>query len=575
MHKKVNVLSLLLVLCLLAGLAVGCTPGGNSAQTTVTTVAPDESDTTETTAGSDNSTNTGSDMSSIIRTTQDWPTYYDPAVGSSLSCSTVQGNVYDPLVFPQTDGTVAPHIATEWTVSDDNLTYTFHIRDDVAFHSGNKMKASDVVYSMNRLLEIGEGYAYLFKGVVESCEAPDDATVVMKLANPFGPFISTLVRVMVVEEALVTEHYDLSVSTYGEKGDYGKSWMLTHDAGSGPYKTKEFKLDEYFLGERFDEYWGGWEENAPQYFKISNMTDPVAVRTAMANKELEITDELQPLENYETMAKMDGVDVAAYESGNNCNLMFNTQLAPMDDVHFHKALAYAFDYDTVLTSIYPGAVRAVGPVPPSVPGFDEDLVAYTYDLDKAKEELALSKYVDDPEMMKLDLTWCAEVPEQEKISLLIQANFAELGIEVEITKKPFGSMITDAQKVETTPHMSIVNFAPSYFEAGSMLKTRYHSSSTGTWEQMEWLMDDELDHMIDAALETVDRDERFAMYNDIQQYVVDVCPTIWLFAWVERHAVQSAYVTWNAWDAVQANEPYLLPLGFSMYARAMRVNVAE
>ena len=562
MSKKIRLLALLLVVCMLGSVLAACGDGGN------TNTQPSS---TGDSAGTDVVTD---DMTSIVRTTQDWPTYYDPAVGSSYSCSTTQANVYDPLVFPKSDGTIVPHVATAWEVSEDGLTYTFTIRDDIKFHSGNLLKASDVAYSVNRMLEIGEGYAYLYVGVIEECTAPDDSTVVMKLTAPFGPFINTLVRLMVVEEALVTEHYDLSVDTYGDKGDYGKGWMLINDAGSGPYKTKEFKLDEYFLGEQFADYWQGWEENAPQYFMISNMTDPVAVRTAMANKELEITDELQPLENYMTMDEFDGVDIVAYESGNMCSLLLNTKMAPTDDVHFRKALAYALDYDIIIDQIYPGAVQPKGPVSRVIPGADDSITSYTRNLEKAREELALSAYANDPEMMKISLSWCAEVPEQEKISLLIQSNLAEIGIDVEISKKPFGSMIADAQTIETTPNASIVNFAPAYFEAGSILKTRYHSSSTGTWEQMEWLMDDTLDAMIEDALSTVDQAERFEKYSAIQQYVYDICPTVWMFSWIERRAVQTGYVTWDAMEASESGTPYLMPLGFAFYARDMRVDTA-
>lgn len=551
-------LAALLIVTGLAGCAQTATPGGDAAAT----AAP----------GATASGTSGAVVeqgASIVRTTQDWPTYYDPAVGSDYSSSTTQANVYDPLVFPMPDGSIRPHVATEWTVSGDSLTYTFTIRDDVKFHSGNLMKASDVAYSMNRMLDIGEGYAYLYAGVVKSCTAPDDTHVVFELSKPFGPFVNALIRMLIVEEALVKEHYDLTDTTYADKGDYGKKWMLTNDAGSGPYKTAEFKLDEYFLGERFDDYFLGWEEGAPKYFKISSMTEAVAVRTAMANKELEITDELQPLENYNTIDAFDGVDLATWQNGNTFNMMLNTKAQYTDDVHLRKAIAYCFDYETLRTAIYPGAGESQGPVASVLPGFDPTVPAYTRDIDKAKAELAQSKYAS--EKITLNLTWCAEVPEQEKIALLLQSNLAELGIDLVITKKPFGSMITDAQTVETTPQISFVNFASPYFEAGGMLKTRYHSSSCGTWEQMEWLQDAELDAMIEDALATVDNDARFAKYATIQHYIYDLCPTVWGFNWIEKRAVQTGYLTWGAMDATVGGTDYFMPMGYAIYAHDMKI----
>ncbi|NCB30543.1 MAG: ABC transporter substrate-binding protein [Clostridia bacterium] len=556
------------VFCMLLVLAMLTTVFGCAPQA----AAPDGGNAGNTAAGGA-STAVVEEGATIVRTTEDWPTYYDPAVGSSYSCSTAQANIYDALVFPKADGTVEPHLATEWTVSDDSLVYTFTIRDDVKFHSGNMLKASDVAYSMNRMLEIGEGYAYLYTGVVKNCYAADDTHVVFELDQSFGPFIYSLIRFMVVEQALVESHYDLTDSTYGDKGDYGKTWMLTNDAGSGPYKTVEFKLDEYLLADRFEDYFLGWEEGAPQYFKLSNMTDAVAVRTAMANKELEITDELQPLENYNTMDEMEGVDISKWCNSNTFNMMLNTKAEFTDDIHLRKAIAYCFDYETLRTQIYPGALESHGPVSVVLPGFDSSIPAYSRDINKAKEELAQSKYAGQP--ITLNLSWCAEVPEQEKISLLLQSNLSELGINLVITKKPFGSMITDAQSVETTPQISFVNFAAPYFEAGGMLRTRYHSSSCGSWEQMEWLQDDTLDAMIEDALATVDDKARFEKYAEIQKYIYDLCPTIWGFNWIEKRAVQTSYLEWDAMSATESGTDYFMPMGFGIYCRDMKMAAAN
>lgn len=573
--KKIVCLLLALLMFVSLFAACGTKTEEAAAETTEEAATTETTETTEEAATEETSSVAVEAGATMIRTTQDWPTYYDPGVGSSYSCSTSQTNIYDPLYFPQADGSIIPWLATDMpVVSEDAMTYTITIKEGVKFHSGNEMKASDVAYSMNRMLAIGEGYAYLYQGVVETATAIDDYTVEFKLSAPFGPFTNTLIRFMIVEEALVREHYNTEDNTYGDECDYGKTWMLTNDAGSGPYKTVEFKLDEYLLAEKFDDYFQGWEEkpNAPQYFKISNMTDAVAVRTAVANDELEITDELQPLENYETMDAMEGVDLSAFQNGNTFNMMLNTKATYTDDIHLRKAIALCFDYETVRTSIYPGALPAYGPVPTILPGFNADIPTYERDVEAAKAELAQSKYAG--EEIVLQLTWCAEVPEQEKIALLLQANLQEIGIGLEITSKPFGSMITDAQSVETTPQVSFVNFASPYFEAGGILKTRYHSGSCGTWENMEWLQDAELDAMIEDALATVDQEERFAKYAEIQQYIYDLCPTVWGFSWIEKRAVLSDRVTWGAYEATVNGTDFFMPMGYAIYCRDIEVQPA-
>ncbi len=127
-----------------------------------------------------------------LRVTFAWPTYIDPAVGSDFSSSASIVNLYDSLVYPDTKGNPLPHVATSWETSADSLTWTFHLRNDVKFHDGTPLTATDVKYSMDRLTTIGEGYAFLFVGRVESTTVIDDYTIQFKLSQPFGPFISTL-----------------------------------------------------------------------------------------------------------------------------------------------------------------------------------------------------------------------------------------------------------------------------------------------------------------------------------------------------------------------------------------------
>lgn len=508
------------------------------------------------------------DEEMIVRWDEDWPTYMDPAVGSDFSDCMAIINLYDSLVFPNEDGTVRPHLATDWEVSEDGLTYTFNLRDDVKFHNGDTLTASDVAFSANRLLEIGEGFAYLF-AAIEEVTAIDDYTVQFKLKEAFGPFLLALVRLYILNEDEVMANAQAE-GIYEDKGDYGREWLLTHDAGSGPYQVKEMKMEEHLIGEWFPEWWGGWEEGAPKYFKEMASTSPVTMLTLMSNREIEISDEFQPLESLKALDEISGVDIVTFYNAHNLNLMLNTQVPPTDDIHFRKALAYIMDYETVITAIWPDCIQSVGPVPFNLPGHNPNLYQYKRDPEKAAEELALSPYADKLDEYPLTLSWCAEVPDEEKLALLFQSNCAELGIDVEIYKNPFGKMIDDAQTMETTPNVSIIFVAPHYSEAGSMLESRYHSKSQGTWEQCEWLGIPDIDEAIDDALATIDQEERFAKYAAIQEELVELCPTVWIFDQAERRAFQD-YIYFPAAEAAKAGEPVSPVMGYVTYVHDMKV----
>jgi peptide/nickel transport system substrate-binding protein len=524
----------------------------------------------------------GHNPDSIVRWVEDWPTYIDPAVGTDFSDSMALVNLYDTLVFPALDGSIGPHLATEWSVSPDNLTYTFELRDDAKFHNGDPLTAEDVVFSAERLFTIGEGFSYLLRtqdkdgniiAGIETVKAVDDHTVEFKLVKPFGPFVSALVRLYIANKDQVMENIDQSETMYGEFGDYGKKWLLTHDAGSGPYTVKEMKMEEYLLAEKFDDYWGGWEEGAPDFMKEMAFPGEVAVRTLMKNREMETSSETLPPEGYDALDAIEGIDTVVWLAPHNLQIMLNTKKAPTDDIHFRKALSYIMDYDVVSNDIWPDYVNSVGPVPQTLPGHNPDVPQYTRNVDKAKAELAQSKYAGQ-EDIPFTLSWCAEVPAEERVALLFQTNAAEIGVDVEIFKKPFGSMIDDAQTQETTPNGSVVYVAAHYNEAGSMLETRYHSKSQGTWEQCEWLGDPEIDAAIEDALATVDQNERFAKYAAIQEALVDLAPTIWLSDQAMEFAYQD-YLDWPVVAKVKANEPLSPVMGYSHYVHDMTLDLAR
>ncbi|MFR5585612.1 MAG: ABC transporter substrate-binding protein [[Clostridium] scindens] len=148
-------------------------------------------------------------------------------------------NVYDPLVMPQKDGNIEPWIAKEWSVSEDGKTWTFKLRDDVTFHSGNPLTANDVAYTMQRLLDMGEGFGYLFSSTIEAVNVIDDTTVEFVCTRPTGTLLASLVRLYILDSKLVAENY--ASGDFGDKGDYGKAFLLENDAGCGPYKVKRIR----------------------------------------------------------------------------------------------------------------------------------------------------------------------------------------------------------------------------------------------------------------------------------------------------------------------------------------------
>ncbi len=477
-----------------------------------------------------------------LRATFAWPTYIDPAVGKDISSATALQSLYDPLVFPDPEGGALPHVAKSWEATPDGMTWTFYLREGIKFHDGSELTAEDVKFSMDRMMTIKEGHSYFFVGKIKQTEMVDRYTVRFHMEKPFGPFLATLFEFFIVNKDQVMSHIK-KPGSYGDLGDYGKEWLLTHDAGSGSYMVKEFPLEEYLLMEKNPNYWGFIDPEAPDEFKMIGSTEPVTVRTMMARRELEISDKWQSPEALTALGKIKGIDIARYYTHDEYYMMMHTRKPPTDDIHFRKAMAWAFDYEAA-TKLFPGSRQSRGPNAQSLPGSDPGVFQYYRDLNKAKEELKKSKYYGKLDQYPVEMHWCAEVPPEEKIAMLFMANMAEIGITVNVVKVPWLSMVEESAKQETAPNMFHLINTTRYPEAGAQLETRYHSRSAKSFLHNEWLLDPVLDEKIEDALATIDRAKRFAKYGEVERHIVDLCPTIFVIDPPVRQAYQASYIDW-------------------------------
>lgn len=552
-----KILKKVLVLCLVVIMAttafVGC--GSESGSDANPTGAGSENENND----ADNESN-NNESKSIIRYSMTTTPKIDPGVGSDMAAASVFVNVYDPLVMPTKDGGIEPWVATEWTVSDDGLVWEFKLRDDITFHSGNKLTAKDVAYTMNRMIYLGEGFGYLFSGSISEAVVVDDYTVKFICSKVNGTLMSALVRLYILDSELVKANY--ASGDYGDFGDYGKAFLLGNDAGSGPYKLKEFVANTYVNCEKYEDYWAGFEANNPEEFKLIGTNEAVTIKTMMLRQELEIADKYQSSENVAAMAEMEGVEVKSIFTGLNMYLLLNNQKAPTDDEHIRKALAYMLDYETICKNILPDSIKANSIIPSNLLGY-KSMNDYKFDIEKVKEEISLSKYADNIQDYPIEVCWIAETPNREKLALLIQAVASQVGVDVNVVKTPWASVVENATKVDTTPNATTTGWSANYSEAGAIFEASIRSKEVGTWSNCCWIGDPVLDGMIDKSLETIDRESRIKQYGEIQDYLADKCVLIPIAETPERIAYQASYVDWNA---TQPDE--LIPvMGYTLYMR--------
>lgn len=452
----------------------------------------------------------------------------DPAKISDYTDYMASVNLYDGLVTVDPAGNLVPELAESWSVADDARSATFVLREDARFADGTPVTAHDVVYSFERLLRINQGPAYLFAGVIESGDviAEDTRTVTFRLSRTFAPFMATIPSLRIVNSALVE-------ANAGD--DDGQTFLSANTAGAGPYLLHRWDRGSRMIVRRNPDYYQGWHEGAIDEVRWIVTNDEATVRALAASGELSMSSAYQSPETYAALAAMGRFRIDSQPTATGFYLKLNSQLAPTDDVHIRRALAYAIDYDIIREVIFPGEPMTTV-LPQTFADFHAgDVEGPRFDLDAAAEEVARSRYAG--QAIPITLGYVAGTLFEEEISLMLQANLEPLGFVVTQQPDPWNRITEIATDAATTPNLNQIFFGPTYPSPDSIFYTQYHSAAAGTWASMEWLQDPEVDAMIDAARATGDPAEQAEIYQVLQRNLAEQMVTIPLLAQTIQHAM--------------------------------------
>jgi len=451
----------------------------------------------------------------------------DPDKGIDYIGSVLAFNLYDALLAPGQNGQpVAPHVAASWKVDGDD--YVFTLRPDVKFHSGNSLTADDVVFSFKRLMALGKGNSPLYAGRVASVMAVDPHTVKFTLSASYAPFLGALTRLPILDSKTVIANK--AAGKYGEMGDYGEAYLSSHDAGSGAYRLISHVPESETDLAKFNGYFLGVPASAPDKVRIRYGLQPATVRELVASGQQDMTSQWLPPEVMRALAHRSDTHLLSDRGSNILFLHLNTQKPPLDDVNCRLALTYGFDYATSIklaqiTDKVSAQTPANGPIGRSEFGYNPSLPAYAQDLGKAKGYLAKCKY-KTPQERKLDITWITEVSSEERVALLMKADFDRLGFQTTIKGTPWTLYTQQVTKPESTPWISEVYIDAPTPDPDSILYNMYYSKSPPTWESASHLNDPEVDRLLVAGRSENDIAKRRAIYQQLEARLDAVAPAI-------------------------------------------------
>lgn len=271
-------------------------------------------------------------------------------------------NVYQGLVARTPTQEIVPALASDWTVSDDALTYTFTLREGVTFHDGQALTPQDVVWSLTQHRD-NQGWVDSGRLAGVTGIAADGQKIVLTLATPDSQLLWNLSG----RAGIVLKE--------GDTVDY-----QTKANGTGPFTLTNWTQGSSITLSRFDGYWGSPAASAEVVFDY--IPDPQAALSAAQAGEVDVLTGFEPNMTSQVEANGD-FTVVTGESTDKGTLAFNQTSGPLADKRVRQAIRQAIDHNAIVQAI--GAGQALyGPIPSLDPGYEDLSSVAPYDPDAAK-----------------------------------------------------------------------------------------------------------------------------------------------------------------------------------------------
>ena len=467
---------------------------------------------------------------------------------------TIPLNCFDRLVETDTvDGVaqIVPGLADSWDVSEDGLTYTFHLHEGVTFHNGDAFTADDVVYTVNRMMDpatlakntdiyygIVAGAADFYDGKADSVSgvvALDDNTVQFTLEQAYAPFLSCL--------ATPGGSIFNRESTEGVE-DFGVNPAVCF--GTGPFQVTGWELGSRVTLKANPDYFKG----APQIdgITLDIVSDADTQRMMFEEGDIDVFNfdyaesQLQWfLDNGYEDQIVSGSRAGTYY------FMFNTTIEPLNDPEVRKALQMAIDRQGILDALYSGEGKVLNTfIPEGVLSHNDDATEIPYDPEQAKAKLAEAGY---PNGFDMEIAIMADSNTALNVSTIIQSYLQQIGVRAEIKQYDESSYYDIRRDGELPSYYN--TWSADFNDPDNFLYTFFSRKNTKgrsiNYDNQE-IMD-----LLEEARVMVDFDARMAAYQTIDDAVVHQ-DAITLPLYQRNHLfclnprVQGFKVAWNGWS---------------------------
>ena len=453
----------------------------------------------------------------------------DPDREFEFAAAFVDLNAYDTLVVPksaQDFSSFVPFLAKDIKISRDGREYTFTLRDDVKFASGNPLTAEDVKFSLLRLKNI-KGNPGWMADPLSDVQVINPHTVKTILKDPFADWLAVLAgpNAAIMDSGLVREHGGTDSAT-ADKDDKAEEWLNQHSAGSGPFILTGWQKNEVITLERNPNYFLGPARLAK--VEIRDVTSPATQKLQIEKGDIDVAVNLTP----DLVAGLKGNPNVKIITGQSLDNMYmglttNPALDPnLARKEVRRAIRYAIDYDGVLALTNNQAVR--GPAVYSIGIFgltpaDADRLNPKYNPAKAKELLAQAgvgggfsfKLAYGTGPSPVGITY-------ESVAQKVQADLKKVGISAQLAPSEFLTMLTTYRAKKSAAVISYNQ--PDYLGSSDWLGQMI----LNTWAPRLYFDDPALKDMTNKANAEVNQEKRISMIHQILARLVDDGPYVML-----------------------------------------------
>ncbi|SFL89723.1 ABC transporter substrate-binding protein [Geodermatophilus ruber] len=430
------------------------------------------------------------------------PDQFDPHVTTAYPSFQVLENVYDTLVVPNPeDLTMEPSLATGWETSEDGLTWTFTLREDVTFHDGSEFDSADVVYSYDRIIDEELANSFRFATVAD-VTAPDPQTVVLTLTQPTPNLLERIgsFKGMAILPEGAAEELDLT----------------TEAVGTGPFTLESSDASSTVLT-AYEDYWGGAPGVDGVEFRY--ITEPAAALTALQNGEVQWTDNIPP-QQIESLTGGDTVELQTTPSVDYWYLSMNYARPPFDNRDVRRAISLAVDRAAVAEAAWFGAAQPNQTAIPEDSFFHSDYAPFQPDLEQARQLLAQAG-VQTPLTMGLMVT--DEFPETVTAAQVIAGQLEQIGVQVEIETLDFASWLDRQGQGDFDAFLLgwLGNLDPAAY-----YQEQHQTDGPNNYQGYS---NPEVDRLLQAGATETDQEARKQIYDQAAQLIVDDVSYLYLY----------------------------------------------